>query len=243
MAREAEEISAAIEVAAGELIRMRHQQQSAVDAELVVGQDRIAALLNSMPALAQEEIISMHPGLALSPTELAEGMQRNHSLSEGVTMRTIHLKPMSRVPHGAAHLQSLVERGVSVRLANALPFRLIIVDQHWAMVPAPAVGGELALLLLRGGSMVQLLTKVFEHSWLMASPLAGPEGSEAGEPTPQQRVMLRGMASGMKDEAVARELGVSIRTYRRLLAALMEIMGVESRFQAGAKAMSMGWLD
>ncbi|WP_048583533.1 helix-turn-helix transcriptional regulator [Streptomyces viridochromogenes] len=241
--READEISARIEAAASGLVRMRDTHQTAVNAELVVGQERIATLLNSMSSLAQEEIISMHPGVVLSPNELAKGRHRNRSLPEGVAMRTIHLTPMSRVPHGAAHLRSLVESGMSVRLANALPFRLIVVDRHWAMVPAPDVEDEVALLLFRGGSMVKLLTKVFEHCWLMASPVLAAEDNGGGELSPQQRVMLRAMASGMKDEAVARELGVSIRTYRRLLANLMELMGVESRFQAGAKAMSMGWLD
>ncbi len=243
IAREAEEVSAAIEAATAGLVRLRPAERSAVDAELIVGQDRIAELLDRVPSLAQEEIISMHPGLVLPSTELADGMQRNHNLPEGVSMRTIHLTPMSRVPRGAMHLQSLVDHGVSVRLANALPFRLIIVDRYWAMAPASATEGEMALMLFRGGSMVQLLTKVFELCWLMASPLEDTAETVVDEPTPQQRVILRAMVSGMKDEAVARELGVSIRTYRRLLAGLMDLMGVESRFQAGAKAMSMGWLQ
>lgn len=243
IAREAEEASAAIEAATDGLVRLRQAEQSAVDAELIVGQVRIAELLDRVPSLARREIISMHPGLVLPSTELADGMQRNHNLPKGVAMRTIHLTPMSRVPRGAMHLQSLVGHGVSVRLANSLPFRLIIVDQHWAMVPASAVEGEMALMLFRGGCMVELLTKAFEHCWLMASPMADSSENGGDEPTPQQRVILRAMVSGMKDEAVARELGVSIRTYRRLLAGLMEFMGVESRFQAGAKAMSMGWIN
>jgi DNA-binding NarL/FixJ family response regulator len=39
---------------------------------------------------------------------------------------------------------------------------------------------------------------------------------------------------GLKDEAIARFLGVGLRTVRRRIAALMSIHGVDTRFQLGA---------
>jgi DNA-binding NarL/FixJ family response regulator len=38
---------------------------------------------------------------------------------------------------------------------------------------------------------------------------------------------------GMKDEAIARYLGVSLRTVRRRVASLMSVNGVDTRFQLG----------
>ena len=45
----------------------------------------------------------------------------------------------------------------------------------------------------------------------------------------------------MKDEAVARRLGVSTRTMRRLVAATMDELGAQSRFEAGIEAARRGF--
>ena len=42
--------------------------------------------------------------------------------------------------------------------------------------------------------------------------------------------------------AVARNLGLSLRTVRRRIAALMNDLGVDTRFQAGVEAARRGWL-
>jgi adenosylmethionine-8-amino-7-oxononanoate aminotransferase len=49
--------------------------------------------------------------------------------------------------------------------------------------------------------------------------------------------------TGLTDEAAARQLGVSVRTVRRQMAALMGKLGASSRFQAGHKAAERGWLS
>jgi len=46
----------------------------------------------------------------------------------------------------------------------------------------------------------------------------------------------------MTDETAARRLGVSLRTVRRQMAALMERLCATSRFEAGLKAAQRGWL-
>ena len=43
-------------------------------------------------------------------------------------------------------------------------------------------------------------------------------------------------------EQVARTLGLSLRTVRRRVAALMTELGADSRFQAGVEAARRGWL-
>ena len=41
---------------------------------------------------------------------------------------------------------------------------------------------------------------------------------------------------------IARTLGISLRTTRRRVAALMAELGADSRFQAGVEAVRRGWL-
>lgn len=61
--------------------------------------------------------------------------------------------------------------------------------------------------------------------------------------TEQQTAVLRLLASGAKDEAIARNLGVSVRTVTRIVAELTSELGATSRFQAGVLAARLGWLD
>ncbi|MCZ7432396.1 helix-turn-helix domain-containing protein [Streptomyces sp. WMMC1477] len=58
----------------------------------------------------------------------------------------------------------------------------------------------------------------------------------------EHHVLARLLADGMKDEAIARTLGVSPRTASRLIADLMQRLGATSRFAAGARAAHHGML-
>lgn len=51
------------------------------------------------------------------------------------------------------------------------------------------------------------------------------------------------LAGGLTDEAMARKLGLSERTVRRLVSEPTERLGAASRFQAGVCAVRLGWLD
>lgn len=50
------------------------------------------------------------------------------------------------------------------------------------------------------------------------------------------------LEDGLTDEGIARKLGVSIRTVRRLMADLLKRLNAQGRFQAGAEAVRQGWL-
>jgi DNA-binding NarL/FixJ family response regulator len=55
----------------------------------------------------------------------------------------------------------------------------------------------------------------------------------AGELTSRQVTIGRLMATGAKDAAIARQLGLSLRTVRAEISALIAGLGARSRFQAG----------
>lgn len=61
-------------------------------------------------------------------------------------------------------------------------------------------------------------------------------------PGEQERALLNLLGIGAKDEAAARQLGVSVRTVRRMTAELMRELDARSRFQAGMIAARRGWI-
>jgi DNA-binding NarL/FixJ family response regulator len=99
--------------------------------------------------------------------------------------------------------------------------------------------------VIRSSALLAALGALFEHEWSRAVPLvAGPRRSldDADQPDEKTKALLSLLASGLTDEAVSRALGWSARTTQRRISALLQELGVSTRFQAGAAARERGWL-
>ncbi|GAA4225875.1 DNA-binding NarL/FixJ family response regulator [Streptosporangium album] len=103
-----------------------------------------------------------------------------------------------------------------------------------------------------GGSqpsaLLDALVGLFEVLWQSAVPLhvtATPAG-ETLEPErrfqPADIEVLALLAAGLKDDAVARQLGISPRTVQRRVQVLCERLGARSRFHAGLLASEQNLL-
>lgn len=55
--------------------------------------------------------------------------------------------------------------------------------------------------------------------------------------------LLTLLATYPSDDPIARHLGVSVRTVRRRIARIMELLGVQNRFAAGVAAAQLGWVS
>jgi DNA-binding CsgD family transcriptional regulator len=82
---------------------------------------------------------------------------------------------------------------------------------------------------------------------LHADPLAGPgpvqpAAPRRDQPSSQERDLLRLLGQGLTDASAARQLGVSLRTVRRMMAELMARLDARSRFEAGIRAAERGWV-
>ncbi|WP_336204157.1 response regulator transcription factor [Nonomuraea sp. LPB2021202275-12-8] len=92
---------------------------------------------------------------------------------------------------------------------------------------------------MHSSSLLDALVSLFEVLWRSALPLpAAPSSGQADLPDPELFTLL---AAGLKDEAVARQLGVSLRTVHRRVSELMDRLGARTRFQAGLLAARRGW--
>jgi DNA-binding CsgD family transcriptional regulator len=86
--------------------------------------------------------------------------------------------------------------------------------------------------------LVSLVRELFEQFWARgaALPSTGPVPPTAGDVRP----VLELLQLGLKDETIARQLGVSLRTVRRRIAMVMDEVGATTRFQAGIEAARRG---
>ena len=58
----------------------------------------------------------------------------------------------------------------------------------------------------------------------------------------ETRALLRGLAAGLTDESIGRELGMSERSVHRRIRRLQDLLASRSRFQLGIQAVRRGWL-
>jgi DNA-binding NarL/FixJ family response regulator len=96
--------------------------------------------------------------------------------------------------------------------------------------------GESSVARVHNQGVVQFLLDVFNHLWDAATPLEGAESGYANVADDLQQAVAALMARGYTDEVVARKLGMSVRTCRRHIAAMMRDLDAVSRFQAGVQA-------
>lgn len=149
-------------------------------------------------------------------------------------------------------------QGGELRLASGLPVKLVVFDRAAALLPVhgdrPAAGS----LVVHSPALVEALVALFESVWERAEPVSlssrtdappptpgGPLPAQtpaAPEPDPRTREILHLMATGMKDDTIARLLKVSRRTVQKHVSEAGTRLGARTRFQIALLAAERGWL-
>ncbi|MBB1259189.1 TrmB family transcriptional regulator [Streptomyces alkaliterrae] len=154
------------------------------------------------------------------------------------------LLPGTAAQHPVSDLiRGMAERGVALRATPALPPCMLLVDGNVAVLPRNPTAESSDATIVRDTSVLSPLVTTFEQMWLTAtalSELRAPDGS--ANLAFDERVLLRLLASGITDESVAQQLGVSRRTVQRKISDLIQRLGANSRFDAGLKAGRCGWI-
>jgi DNA-binding CsgD family transcriptional regulator len=164
-------------------------------------------------------------------------------LRRGVRSRSLYEAALLEAPGRLLRLRRLISQGEQARVAPRLPTRMVICDRRLAMLPlAPsAPGGGESVVLVNPSSLLDALIELFEDYWQRSHPVTATPAAADGLSSADLET-LRLLGTGMKDEAIARQLGVSMRTARRRISALLTRLGAASRFQAGAEAARRGFV-
>jgi len=133
----------------------------------------------------------------------------------------------------------LTDRGAQIRTLSQVPQAAVVFDRTLAvLVSMPEPGGQPTARRVRDQNVIRFLVDLFGHMWETATPFLADEPGYADAGDDLQRSIVRLMAQGFTDEVVARRLGMSVRTCRRHIAALLQNLDSASRFQAGFQAAS-----
>lgn len=157
----------------------------------------------------------------------------------GRTVRSIYPTEVMQRPETLELVRGWAERGELVRLAVSPPSRLAVFGSTVALVPFEWGRTPAHRVVVRTPGIVDALRCLFDTIWRHAVPLSDV-GAAAESPAAATDQVLRMLAAGAKDETMARQLGLSLRTVRRRVAELLEDLDATTRFQAGVEAARRG---
>lgn len=205
--------------------------------------DQIQEMLRELTGRCYQEALSVVSGDP-PPAAVLRGAV-DHDLSmvrRGVRARTVHTRQQLDDPSMREYLWTMRRNGADIRIADTLPHRLIIFDRTVSFLPVDPRRTNAGALVVREPAITANLVMLFESLWAGAQDLEDAVRAPAPAASELDRSVLILMSSGVKDEAAARQLGISDRTYRRHVADILVRLGASSRFQAGVEAVRRGWL-
>ncbi|MER8231132.1 LuxR C-terminal-related transcriptional regulator [Streptomyces sp. NPDC101490] len=214
----------------------------------VSGMEKLTDLGSVRNYLEKLAVDTRHESLAFAPggpqteaNRLASRPLLQDLLSRSVSIKTIYLESIRNDTGSVQHSAWLTAQGGAVRTVPHLPFRMQIADRRAALIPLSLEDSAQGALIIEEPAVVSVLCALFDMVWATAAPLgeAVPTGEDLSA---QERELLRLLAQGLTDEGVARKLGVSIRTERRMVTKVSEVLGAQSRFQLGQRAAEIGLL-
>jgi DNA-binding CsgD family transcriptional regulator len=208
------------------------------------GGDRINAALNLATAQCQTEMLTVQPSNRFSERSVMQGLERDRPLTErGVRIRTLYQHTVRYDLERLAYVEQLSNGKVEYRTIDELVERLIICDETVAFIPTR--DDQQVALELRNPGLVRYLIKVFEFMWGRSVPLSAGAPYETAPDgiTEIQHSIAKLLVEGHVDEAIARRLGMNVRTCRAHIAKLATALGSGSRAQLGFLIAQSGILD
>ncbi|MCP2262804.1 helix-turn-helix domain-containing protein [Promicromonospora thailandica] len=214
--------------------------------DVVRGDDAVRHRFEQLQLGARESVDAfVRPPVIVTSSQ--ENSAEDQAVARGVQYRVVVERGM--LESQDVTVEETVEAtdaGEEVRFAARVPLKLIVVDRELALLPLTSSGDVVGALLVRESTLLDALMALFEIVWEQASPLllgaSGLAGEVADHVDDDDARILGLMLSGLTDQAVAKQLGTSLRTVQRRVRALMDLADVETRVQLGWHAATHGWL-
>ncbi|MFH8440193.1 LuxR C-terminal-related transcriptional regulator [Streptomyces sp. NPDC018026] len=207
--------------------------------------DEIALRLLDAAQRCTREILLMQPCVAQEHTELRQAHPLIlEALQRGVRVRVLYPHTARGDAGTRSRVRDLVDAGGAVRTSREVHGRSLVFDRTVAFVPAEGTAeGGTGVAAVYEPTVAAFLGGLHDQWWEPAFPLEGGAAGYAGVRDDLRATILELLASGIKDEVIARRIGLSERSFRRHVASIMQDLAASSRFQAGVVATRTGLVD
>jgi DNA-binding CsgD family transcriptional regulator len=257
-------------IAVRRLLDRQHRVLAGLQSQLARTWERFASLVSPTKGIPDlggdgddvavirdyEEMVRLAAGLYRSPKRLLRATFNGYPVG-GVTPEGVLLPPVDAVAAGvefrmiydtkdasdawgAQSIERSVAAGEQARVRRTVPVKMMHVDDAVALVTVDTAGA-CGALHIRSPALLSLLAEWFDLLWNDSGSMVvgAPETEEL---TATQRKVLRLLAAGLTDEAIAHQTDTAVRTVRRHVSAILDVLRVDSRFAAGVAAAKRGWL-
>ncbi|MFF9626480.1 hypothetical protein [Streptomyces griseosporeus] len=202
----------------------------------ISGPAEIRGLLKLTADMCREEVLVLR-----ARQDTGDALDDFLALAGGLVRRGTAVRVLgthrSRADFSArARTGRLVEDGVDVRTVTRLSQTAVVFDRALALVLGDDEDDEPVAWRVREDHVVRFLADLMDQLWDGAAPYLPGEAGYGEAADDLRHDIARLMAEGHTDDVVARKLGMSVRTCRRHIAALLRSLDASSRFQAGVQA-------
>lgn len=218
----------------------RPQRAPGVEVRTLRDRSEVRGALSLAVSACRDELVGIRPRGGATWEDTVgddEALARDLAvLHQGARLRVIYQHSARANLTSRAYVKRIVAAGAEVRTTNELPSPFLVFDRGLAFVPEEGGGA----LEMPNPVFARLLFEVFEYIWETGTPYGATEAGYEGIADDILRDIAKLLADGLTDEAIARRLGMSLRSVRRHVARLMKTLNSVSRFQAGTRAVDVG---
>lgn len=176
---------------------------------------------------------------SISPSRLEEDLVEARAYINQLTFEVVD--PAAIATSDNQQIQrALAARGGQMRIAD-VPYRAHIYNKRFALLPIDFDDNHAGAFAISEPGAVLALVSLHSRLWRRGERWR--EAKSARTVEVDLTDVLAELLDGETDEAAAHRLHVSLRTYRRRVKDLLNLLGTHSRFEAGAIAQERGYLD
>lgn len=220
--------------------RVQHGKQPAV---LLLDADEAEVRMAEAAGRCTSEVIMMQSCLAHEPPPARSArLLVLEPARRGVPVRLLYPHTGPGDTATRSYLCDVLGVGGEVRTSDDIVERFVVFDSSAAFAMGfngdEEDGGPVAVI--HEPTVISFLRRMYEHAWQSAARFVPARSGYGDALTVLKSSILSLLAAGLTDDAIARRVGMSERTLRRHIAAIMREMAAESRFQAGVAAALSG---
>lgn len=214
--------------------------------EVVTGTDAVRHRFSQLQHGAEREVLVL--GMARpSVVHWSENTAEQVAMQRGVRPRVVLERALLDEPGALDGAMRSIDAGEEIRLTERLPVKLIVIDRRLAMVPlgTERPPGDDGAIVVHASGLLDALVALFDAIWEASVPLrlgSQLRVDDSESVTELDAKILSLQLAGLTDQAVAKQLEVSVRTIQRRMRHLMDIAGARTRLQLGWHAAEHGWL-
>ncbi|MGP3983161.1 LuxR family transcriptional regulator [Streptomyces sp. KR80] len=211
---------------------------------IVVTDDQSEIHLRIMEAAQHctTEVLVMQPCVAQESPELRHARPLVvEALQRGARARVLYPHTGRGDANTRSHVRDLTDAGGQVRTSREIHARFLVFDREVAFVPTgDGTEDEAGVAVVYEPALAGFLASIHDRVWQSAFNFEPGTAGYADALDDLKSTILELLASGIKDEVIARRVGMSERSFRRHIAAIMQDLAADSRFQAGVLAAQSG---